>query len=113
MDAKPRRSTDFDRTRLASVGAGFLWVFLTFMYGAYLGVLALPGLIPAIALFVRGHSNHVLAGSVGLGMLATVLGVWTYFATTSDNRIELAGFVIVPVAATIYVLVALRSASRP
>ena len=79
------------------------------MYGAYLGVLALPGLIPAIALIVRGQSSRVLQGCVVLGIIATALGVWAVFNTTSDNPIELAGFVVVPVAATIYAVVALAS----
>jgi hypothetical protein len=96
-----------DRTRLGSLGAASLWVFLSFMYGAYLGVLALPGLVPAVALMVRGQSRRVLQGSVALGIIATALGLWAVMNTTSDNPIELAGFVVVPVAATIYAFVAL------
>jgi hypothetical protein len=97
-----------DRTRLASLAAASLWAFLTFTYAPFVGLLAVLGLPPAIALVGWGRNRRVLQACVALGVVATLVGIGTFLGTTSDNRLELAGFVIVPVAAAIYSLVALR-----
>jgi hypothetical protein len=101
-----------DRTRLTVLAAACLWAFLAVLYAPFVGVLALVALPPAVALLGWGRNRRVPQTCVGLGAVATLLGIWTFSRSTSDNRLELAGFVIVPVAATIYSAIALRWISR-
>jgi hypothetical protein len=68
--------TRVDLHRVGVFGAACLWLFLTAMYVPFVSVFALPGWVPALALFLRGQSVHVLVGSVAAGLLAAVLGTW-------------------------------------
>jgi len=86
------------RTRLVARGAACLWLALTGMYSLALGPLALPGLVPAVALLVRGASRSVLQGSAVFGLLAAVLGAAVYQGTTLEFRFEVVGVVVLPVA---------------
>ena len=98
-----------DRSRVAVIGSACLWLFLTALYATFISVLALPGLVPALALLLRGQSSHVLAASIAAGLVAAALGAWVMSTAIPTDPVGLASFVIVPLAATTYSYIAWRS----
>ena len=98
-----------DRSRVAVIGSACLWLFLTGLYATSISVLALPGLVPALALLHRGQGVRVLVSSLAAGLLATAFGAWVVSTAIPSDPVGLAGFVIVPLAATTYSYIAWRS----
>lgn len=89
------------RSTIAVTGAAILWAMVG-MYALGAGPLALIGLLPVIALALRPRSVWAPVVSMAFSLAATLVGVAVFLGSTSGNRIELVGFVLIPIAATVF-----------
>jgi hypothetical protein len=102
VDVVGRHVVGEHRSTLVATLTAILWLLGVGMYFLFISVYALVGLVPAVLLLWQRNSPVAYVASALAGVGCAILGIAAMLGWTAASQVDLAGFVIVPVAIILY-----------